>query len=186
VYNANTAVSKGFEFETAGPLGLPGLAYSVGFAYADAKLNSDFSLPADNGTGVIVPGLLAGKAGEQMPGSPKTSVSAALLYDTPIAAGYDLALSLNGVYRSAVTMQLAPTLGSTTVQQSSSYGILNASATLTHKPWHVMGYVSNLLDKQEVLVPPSQVSPGNNFDKLADDYVINPPRTVGVRVGYTF
>jgi hypothetical protein len=49
-----------------------------------------------------------------------------------------------------------------------------------------MGYVSNLLDKQEVLVPPSQVSPGNNFDKLADDYVINPPRTVGVRVGYTF
>lgn len=186
VYNANTAVSKGFEFETAGPLGLPGFAYSVGFAYADAKLSSDFSLPADNGTGVIVPGLLSGKDGEQMPGSPKTSVSAALLYDTPIAAGYDLALSLNGVYRSKVTMQLAPTLGSTTVQQSSSYGILNASATLTHKPWHLMGYVTNLLDKQEVLVPPSQVSPGNNFDKLADDYVVNPPRTVGVRVGYSF
>ena len=30
------------------------------------------------------------------------------------------------------------------------------------------------------------LSPGNNFDKLADDYVVNPPRTVGVRVGYSF
>jgi hypothetical protein len=121
-----------------------------------------------------------------MPGSPKTSVSAALLYDTPIAPSYDLALSLNGVYRTAEKMQLAPTLGSTTVQQSSSYGILNASATVKHYSWHFTGYVTNLLDKQEFLVPPSQISAGNNFDRLADDYVINPPRTVGIRVGYTF
>jgi iron complex outermembrane receptor protein len=186
VYNANTAVSKGFEFETSGPLLLHGLDYSVGFSYADAKLSSDFSLPADNGTGVIVPGLLSGKSGQQMPGSPKTSVSAALLYDTPITQGYDLALSLNGVYRSEVKMQLAPTLGSPSVQQSSSYGILNASAALNHKPWRFTAYVTNLLDKQEVLVPPSQVSAGNNFDKLADDYVVNPPREIGFRVGYSF
>jgi iron complex outermembrane recepter protein len=186
VYNANTAVSKGFEFETSGPLLLRGLDYSVGFSYADAKLTSDFSLPADNGTGVIVPGLLSGKSGEQMPGSPKTSVSAALLYDTPITQGYDLALSLNGVYRTAVKMQLAPTLGSASVQQSSSYGILNASAALNHKPWRFTAYVTNLLDKQEVLVPPSQASAGNNFDKLADDYVVNPPREIGIRVGYSF
>jgi len=47
VYNANTAVSKGFEFETSGPIPLVhGLAYSAGFSYADARLNSDFSLPA--------------------------------------------------------------------------------------------------------------------------------------------
>ena len=186
VYNANTAVSKGVEFETSGPLPLQGLGYSVGFSYADAKLTSDFSLPADNGHGVITPGLLTGKSGEQLPGSPKNSVSAALLYDTPVAPGYDLALSLNGVYRSAVKMQLAPTLGSATVQQSSSYQVLNASATLNHKPWRFTGYVTNLLDKQEVLVPPTQLSAGNNLDRLADDYVINPPRQVGFRVGYTF
>jgi outer membrane receptor protein involved in Fe transport len=186
VYNANSAVSKGFEFETSGPLVLQGLGYSVGFSYADAKLNSDFSLPADNGAGVIVPGLLSGKSGQQMPGSPKTSVGAALLYGTPIAQDYDLKLSLNGVYRSAVKMQLAPTLGSTTVQQSSSYGILNASATLNHKPWHVTGYVSNLLDKQEILVPPTQPGANNDLDNLANDYVVNPPREVGLRVGFAF
>ena len=121
-----------------------------------------------------------------MPGSPKTSVSAALLYNTPVAPGYDLALSLNGVYRSAVKMQLAPTLGSPTVQQSDSYGILNASATVNHDAWHVTGYVSNLLDKQEILVPPPQASAGNNFDRLADDYVVNLPRTIGVRIGRKF
>jgi hypothetical protein len=186
VYNANTAVSKGVEFETSGPLPLPGLGYAVGFSYADAKLSSDFSLPADNGTGTIVPGLLSGKSGQQLPGSPKTSVSAALLYDAKIAPGYDLSLSLNGVYRTAVKMQLAPTLGSATVQQSDSYGVLNATAAVNHKPWRFTAYVTNLLDKQEVLVPPSQASAGNNFDLLADDYVVNPPRELGVRVGYTF
>jgi outer membrane receptor protein involved in Fe transport len=165
---------------------LPGLGYSVGFSYADAKLTSDFSLAADNGRGVIVPGLLTGKSGQQMPGSPKTSVSAALLYDTNIAQGYDLALSLNGVYRTAVKMQLAPTLGAATVQQSSSYGILNASAAVNHKPWRVTAYVTNLLNKQEVLVPPSQISDGNNLDKLANDYVVNPPREIGLRVAYAF
>jgi len=185
VYNANTAVSKGFEAETSGPLFLPGLAYSFGFSYADAKLSSDFSLPA-NVEGVITPGALHGTDGQQMPGSPKTSLSAALLYDTPIAPDTNLALSLNGVYRSAEKMQLAPTLGAATVQQSSSYGILNASAMVTHKPWHVTGYVTNLANKQEILVPPTQASAGNNLNLLANDYIINPPREIGLRVGYTF
>ena len=71
VYNANTAESKGFEFESTGPLFLPGLSYSIGFAYADAKLTSDFSLPANNGTGTIVPGLLSGNRGRAASGKPQ-------------------------------------------------------------------------------------------------------------------
>ena len=68
-YNANTAQSKGFEFEARGPLFIPGLSYSVGGAYADAKLTSGFSLPANNGAGVITrvssaacPATIAGKS----------------------------------------------------------------------------------------------------------------------------
>ncbi|MDB6158804.1 MAG: TonB-dependent receptor [Gammaproteobacteria bacterium] len=185
VYNGSTAESKGFEIETSGPLPLQGLGYSLGFSFADAKLTSDFSLPA-NVAGVIKPGELKGTKGQQMPGSPKTSLNAALLYDTSITPGYDLALSLNGVYRSAVKMQLAPTLGSPTVQQSSSYGILNASAAVSHKPWRYTAYVTNLLNKQEILVPPSQISDGNNLGKLANDYVVNPPREIGLRIAYEF
>jgi iron complex outermembrane recepter protein len=185
VYNANTAVSKGFELETSGPLPLRGLAYSLGFSYADARLNSNFSLPANKG-GVITPGALAGTSGQQLPGSPKTSLSAALLYDTILTPGYDLGLSLNGVYRSSVKMQLAPTLGAATVQQSSSYQILNFSAAVSHQSWRYTLYVTNLLDRQEILVPPVQPGADNDFNMLANDYVVNPPREIGLRVGYKF
>jgi hypothetical protein len=127
-----------------------------------------------------------GTKGEQLPGSPKTSLNAALLYDTILTPGYDLGLSLNGVYRTAVKMQLAPTLGSTTVQQSSSYEILNFTASVTHQSWRYTAYVTNLLDRQEILVPPTQPGAANDFDALANDYVVNPPREIGLRVGYKF
>ncbi len=183
VYNANTAESKGFEFESSGPLFVTRLSYSVSFAYADAKLTSDFALPANDGTGTIVPGLLSGKTGEQLPGSPKTSASAALIYDIPLTPGYDLALSANGVYRSAVALQVAPTLGNTTIQHSSSYEIMNLNVVLNHEPWRGTVYVTNLLDKQEILAPPSQPNQVNN---LTNDYLVNPPREIGVRLGYSF
>ncbi len=185
VYNADTAVSKGFEFETSGPLFLPHLTYSVSFAYADAYLTSGFSLPANDGTqtGNIVPGLIHGSAGEQMPGSPKTSVSAALMYDMPLTPGYDLALSVNGTYRGTVPMQLTPTLGTTTVQRSGSYELVNLSAALNHRPWRATVYVTNVFDRQNVLVPPTQV---NELGKLTNDYIVNPPREIGLRLAYRF
>jgi len=185
VYNAKTAESKGVEFESSGPLFLPRLAYSIGFAYADAHLTSSFSLPANNGaqTGTIVPGLITGTSGEQMPGSPKTSASAALIYDRPVSPGYDVDFNLNGVYRSTVPLQLTPTLGVTTVQHSSIYDIVNLSVALVHKPWRASLYVTNLFDHQSILVSPTQF---NELDKLTNDYVVDPPREIGVRFGYTF
>jgi iron complex outermembrane recepter protein len=188
VYNANSAVSKGFEFETTGPLGLPGFSYAVGFAYADARLSSDFSLPANNGesTGTVVPGELHGSNGQQLPGSPKVSLNAALNYSRRLVQDYDLLLSLNGSYRSSETMSLAPVLGSTTVQQNSSYEVVNLSATVNHKPWRYTAYVTNVLNRESVLVPPPQAAAGQNFYGLADDSLVNPPRVIGIRVGYTF
>jgi iron complex outermembrane receptor protein len=188
VYNARSAVSKGFELESSGPLGLRGLSYAVGFAYVDAKLSSDFSLPANNGesTGTIVDGALHGSNGQQMPGSPRISVNAGLNYTTQVVAGYDLTLAANGVYRSKETMSLSPVLGSATVQQSSSYEIFNVSAMLKHDHLHYGAYVTNLLNRQEILVPPAQAAAGQNFFNLADDALVNPPRVIGLRVGYTF
>jgi outer membrane receptor protein involved in Fe transport len=183
VYNANTAESKGFEFESTGPLIVPRLSYTVGYAYADAKLTSDFALPANNGLGTIVPGLLAGYSGQQLPGSPKNSVSAALIYDVPLTPGSDLALSVNGVYRSATALQVAPSVGGTAIQHSSSFEVMNLSATLNQKPWHTTLFVTNLFDKQEILAPPSQP---NQVDNLTNDYLVNPPREIGVRLGYSF
>jgi len=185
VYNANSAVSKGLELETSGPLPVPGFGYALGYSYTDAKLSSDFSLPANEG-GVITPGALTGTSGEQMPGSPKNSISAALLFARALAPSYDLSVSFNGVYRSAVKMQLAPTLGSASVQQSSSYEIFNLSATVTHAAWHTTLYATNLFDREQVLVPPPQAGAANDFNGLANDELVNPPRQIGVRIGYKF
>jgi len=182
VYNANTAESKGFELETAGPLILSGLTYNVGVSYADAKLTSDFSLPANNGLGVITPGEISGKSGERMPGSPKTSITAALDYRRMLVPGYGLSLSLNGSYRSAVVMGLTAAEGTTAVQQSSSYLVMNASAAVSHDPWQATLYITNIADKQEILSPPTLVA----LDGLTDDYVVNEPRVIGVRLSYMF
>lgn len=182
VYNGNTAESKGFEFESSGTLFLPGLGYSAGFSYADAKLTSDFFLPANVG-GVVTPGALSGKSGQQLPGSPKTSATATLTYDRNLKPGYDLGLSLNGTYRSAVMLGLASAEGNTPVQQSSSYAVVNFSATINHEPWRAIWYVTNLLDKQEILVPP--FNPGQ-VGGLTNDYVVNRPRETGIRIAYAF
>jgi iron complex outermembrane receptor protein len=185
VYNANTAESKGFEIESSGPLFVPQLIYSVSFAYADAKLTSDFSLPANNGlqTGTIVPGLIHGSSGQQMPGSPKESASLALAYDTAVSAGYDLALTASYSYRSGSPMQLTPTLGVTTVQYSGTYDLVNFNAALNHRPWRTTLYITNVFDRQNILVPPTQF---NELDKLTNDYVVSVPREIGLRVAYTF
>jgi iron complex outermembrane recepter protein len=185
VYNGNTAESKGFELESSGPLFLHGLGYTVGFSYADAKLTSDFSLPANNGAGVIVPGLVSGKSGQQLPGSPKTSATATLTYDRIVTTGYDLALSLNGTYRSAIKLNLTNGLGvsSTRADQSSSYMVMNLSAALSHDPWRLVGYVTNLLDRQEILVPPIQP---DQVGGLTNDFVVNRPREIGLRISYRF
>ncbi len=183
VYNANTAESKGFELETSGPTFVPRLSYLVSFAYADAKLTSDFSLPANNGSGTIVPGLLSGSAGEQLPGSPRTSLNVALIYDVAVAPGYELTLSGNSSYRSAVALQLAPSVGTTTIQHSTAYEVTNLNATLHHDAWHATLYCTNLFDKEVILAQPSQP---NQLDNLTNDYLVNPPREIGMRVGYSF
>jgi iron complex outermembrane receptor protein len=185
VYNANTAESRGFEIESSGPLFVPQLTYTVSFAYADAHLTSDFSLPANDGTqhGIIVPGLIHGMNGQQMPGSPKESGSLAINYEVPLSAGYDLLLNANGVYRSRVPMQLSPTLGVTTVQYSSTYETMNLSAALTHERWRGTLYITNVFDKQNILVPPTQF---NELGKLTNDYIVSPPRQIGLRLAYTF
>jgi iron complex outermembrane receptor protein len=183
VFNGNTAESKGVEIETSGPLFLPGLGYSLGWSYADAKLTSDFSLPANNGAGTIVAGALVGKAGQQLPGSPKNSATVNLTYDRGLMPGYDLSLLLNGTYRSDIKLGIAPTLGYTTPPASDSFLVMNFSATVAHKPWRLTGYIQNIADKQEILVPATNP---NRVDGLSNDQVVNMPREVGVRAAYTF
>jgi outer membrane receptor protein involved in Fe transport len=190
VYNGNKAQSKGLEFEVTGPLVLEGLRYTVGGAYTDAKLTGDFSLPANCGcgTGQIVPGLVVGYSGEVLPGSPKYSAAATLIYDRMIVPDYVLSVSLNGTYRSLMHLYLAensPAFGDQSQYKTAAYGIANFSAMVSHLHWRGGVYVTNLLDKRAVLVP----GVVNSFiadAPLATSELINTPREAGVRLGYSF
>jgi iron complex outermembrane receptor protein len=186
VYNGNTAESKGFEVELSGPLFVPGLTYMVGGAYTDAKLTSDFSLPANNGqsTGTIVPGLITGTAGQQLPGSPKDSIAATLNYDTKVAPGYSLNLSLNATYSARVPLYLSQVQSQ---YQTPPYGLANFAATLRHNGWHAGAYIKNLADRRVALIP-AVVNPAlyPQAQQLLATEIINPPREIGVRVGFEF
>jgi iron complex outermembrane receptor protein len=183
VYNGNTARSRGFELESSGPLGVSGLTYNMGFAYADAQLTSGFSLPANNGAGQIIPGLVTGTAGQQLPGSPKISASGTILYEHMIEPGYDLTLSANETYRSHIPLGLSLSDGAPTQGSSSAFGLINLSATVSHKEWRYHAYVTNLADKRAVLEPPTRAGLVGN---LTNDYVINRPREAGLRIYLSF
>jgi iron complex outermembrane receptor protein len=182
VVNAKSALSKGFEFETRGPLFLEGLSYSIGGAYADAKLTSSFSLPENNGSGVIVPGLYTGTAGEQMPGSPKLSASLAFTYQHKVLPDYDTITTVNTTYRSRVPLFLNPPYNTLFSQGNA---IVNLTSMLAHKPWQVGLYSTNLFNKRVILAPfiPNPYDDGGG---LIQDRTYNPPREVGIKAGYSF
>jgi hypothetical protein len=60
---------------------------------------------------------------------------------------------------------------------------VNLWAALSHQSWRFTGYVKNLLDKEEILVPPAQP---NELNNLTNDVVVNRPREIGIRIAYAF
>jgi outer membrane receptor protein involved in Fe transport len=184
VYNGNTAQSDGIELEVSGPLFVPGLTYMAGGAYTNARLTSDFSYPANDGTGTgtIVPGLVSGTSGQQLPGSPKTALSGTIVYKRALAPTYDWDVSLNGTYSSEVPLYLSSTQAQ---YKTPAYGLLNMDTNFRHKGWRVGAYVKNLADRRVNLVP-AVVNPILLDQALATTELINPPREIGLRAGYQF
>jgi outer membrane receptor protein involved in Fe transport len=183
VYNGKHARSRGIEAESSGPLFIDGLTYNIGAAIAQAELTSDFSFPANNGAGQIVPNEVRGYAGQQLPGSPKLSSSETFNYSRELTSGYLLTLSLNHTYRSHAPMGLASSDGSNTLGSSSAFGLCNLSATLAHGAWTLRLHANNVLDKRAVLAPPTRVGYLGN---LTNDYQINRPRVIGLSTTFDF
>lgn len=179
VYNAVSADSKGIEFQSTGPLGIAGFSYNVGFVYSKATITGDYSLPANNGSGTIVPGLITGQSGQRLPGSPRYSANASIEYAADLGDDYRLSLSVNGVYRSAMTLSIA---GSTTGVQSDDLRTINLLGTLSKDAWHATVYATNLFDRQSVLSPATRTQ----LNGLVSNSTVNRPREVGVRLGYSF
>jgi iron complex outermembrane receptor protein len=183
VVNGNKAESKGVELESNGSLLVPGLSYNVAFTYADAKLTAPFSLPANNGSGVITPGLIAGTPGEQLPGSPNKSGALTINYEVTLAPSYTAVASLNSTYTGNIRNGLPNVRNPYTPLPS--YVIDNFSLSVNHQHWQFIAYSNNLTDKRAIIAGPA-ISTAAVVGSLVDANTINRPRQIGVKVGYSF
>jgi iron complex outermembrane receptor protein len=175
VWNAPRAKSTGMEFNLNTPLFVPDLVLMLGGTYANARLTETYSIPDYFGP-------ITGTAGEQLPGSPKTSAAATLLYGFNITPSYRLSLSLNNTYTSSVPTTYFSILGIAPTKVP-SIDLVNASANLTRGPWRAGIFVTNLTNKYEIL--------GRGLQDPTTEYLsytqsFNPPREIYMRVGYSF
>ncbi len=190
VVNAPEARSQGFEAEFNTPLFTPKLTATLGVAYADATLTKSFCLPAGNESGVpgsYLPCGIAGSSGDRLPGSPRTSGSATLSYSQPLAAQQHINYTLNVEYKGSIANALPATNGSTFGANAvilPSYTFLNATIAYVTDHWKVALYGTNLLDRRAVYSAPVIQTPilGN----LVNDYTINQPRQIGLRLQYAW
>jgi iron complex outermembrane receptor protein len=181
VWNANKARSTGAELDITSQLPLRGLSISAGGAYAHARLTEDYLVAADQY------GNIVGQAGQQLPGSPKSSAAATINYKRNLAHGYDLAVSLNETYRSAMLESL-PTAGVLGVTPRggvpvSGENIANVSASVSHESWRLAANVTNLANKRVNLTGPK---PASVIGTLLDTYTFNQPREIWIRLAYSF
>jgi len=179
VYNATEARSTGFDAETAGPLLVTGLRYSVAASYAHARLTEDFSLPANNGVGSISPGEISGTAGERLPGSPEWSAALTLNYERSLGADRSMALTANTTYTGTILGSLPSPENPNT--ETAPYTIENLSASYNFSRYQISAYANNVADKRAVLG--FQQRPGVAIvGALANYDLINRPREIGLRI----
>jgi iron complex outermembrane recepter protein len=183
VVNGNKAESKGVELESNGSLLVPGFSYNLAFTYADAKLTQPFSLPANNGTGAITPGLISGTPGEQLPGSPKESGALTINYEVTLAPTYTAVASFNSTFTGNIRNGLPNVRNPYTPLPS--YVIDNFSLSLNHQHWQLIAYTNNLTDKRAIIAGPA-ISTAAVVGPLVDANTINRPRQIGVKIGYSF
>jgi iron complex outermembrane recepter protein len=177
VWNAKAARSTGAEFDVSSPLYVSGLTIKASAAYTNARLTQDYVIEADR------LGNITGSAGQQLPGSPKTSAAATINYDRSIVSDYDMTLSLNDTYRSAMPLSTFPSLGQARALEVTGMNILNASAAVMHEGWLMGLYVTNLTDKRVIESPGFDLPYVRN---LAYEEVINRPREISLRLRYSF
>lgn len=145
VVNGSEAVSKGVELEISGPI-THDLSYSLGYAYADAKLTKNFCIPAGDGAGDIIPCATQGLAGTVLPGAPKNTFSGELNYTHTLGGGNVLEGTLNADYKGGEFVELpSPNLLNPYLP---GYWTVNLSGAWDHGPWRLGFYVHNLLNSR--------------------------------------
>ncbi|WP_237067659.1 TonB-dependent receptor [Microbulbifer guangxiensis] len=180
VGNAEAASTSGVELELQGDLSEQ-LSYTVGYAYVNAELDSDFTPP-----GYSAP---IASAGTRLPGTPESTFTAALDYRAPIGAGdVEFVSRLAAYYQSDATN--AASDSARFAAELDSFSLLDGHVGLAGDWWTATLFAKNLaneegttgLFKEEYMgTDPAQQYFGNGSKQF-----LTMPRTLGANVRITF
>jgi outer membrane receptor protein involved in Fe transport len=182
--NGPKAKSKGIELELGGSLA-PGLTYDVGYTYTRAQVAQDFTV-TDFNTSKQPVAIITGTSGDPLPNAPKSSATLALDYARAVPALDDWTLHghINANYRSATLSQLVSTdpnapppfvihgfsLWDASIGGSNRHGL---TSTL---------YVQNMFNNLGITGGQDRGAVGIR----GEHFFVSRPRTIGLRVGYSF
>ena len=182
VVNARRANSKGVEAEASGPLGLKGLTFTLGAAYAKARLSEAFGLPAGDGAGGIVQNAITGSKGDRLPGAPDYSGSLTLSYERPVANG-SLTFSAGADYRSSTVSGLPDPNRTELVSKSPGYVLFRGSIGYDLGGWQLLAYGDNLADKRAVTTRIGRTAISQELlGNWGNSYFVTKPREIGLKL----
>jgi len=190
--NGAKAHSKGIELSFDGKIG-PHFNYLLGYTYTRAQVAQDFSIldRLDDGTDNLA-AIVSARSGDPLPNSPENSATLALNYvhaAPPIMDGWNMRWHLDGNYRSSTYSRLLNTIpGAAPPFLIEGFSIWDASVDLMNQRGLEVGiYGQNLFNELAITggVDPGESGSGPTAPRAAH-YFIGRPRTVGVRLRYTF
>ncbi len=192
VANGDKAHSKGVELSVDGKLG-PHFGYALGFTYTVAEVAENFSIldRLDDGTNAEA-AIVSAQGGDPLPNAPKNSATLALDYAhvaLPFSPDWTMRYHLDGNYRSATYSRLLSTIpGAPAPFLISGFSIWNGSVEfLNTSGLSLHLYGQNLFNTLGITggLDPGEAGPPPTNARAAH-YYISRPRTIGLRVTYSF
>lgn len=174
--NGGKARSQGLELSMRALLG-DGWSLQGSYAYTKAELAEDAEDFVDGDDAF---------SGDRLPGSPETSLSFGVAYDTEVFGGMPLLVNYGVSYTGDIINRVGLHDFGETLP---SYTLHNLSATISGDRWDVTLYAKNLFDKYAVTSTrsdPERLRQVNGFDLRSYGKFINQPRTIGVEFSYEF
>jgi outer membrane receptor for ferric coprogen and ferric-rhodotorulic acid len=182
--NGPKAQSKGVALELGGAV-TQNFSYDLGYTYTQAQVAQDFSV-VDFNTSKQAVDIVTGRNGDPLPNAPKESVTLALDYidGAPALAGWDMHWHVNGNYRSATLSQLVSTDPNAPPPfVIHGFSIWDAFAGLDNRQGlNTALYVQNMFNNLGITGGQDRGAVGIR----GEHFFVTRPRTIGIRVGYSF
>lgn len=180
VVNGDEAKSYGFEAEVSGRLNRS-LSFSIGYAYAEAKLTRDFCIASGDFAGGLIPCAIQGLKDSRLPGSPRHSGTIDLDYSHDLANGDTVNLGVNAIYRGDILNGLPAASQPETVVPG--YWNVDLRSSWTHGRWTLSAYIKNLFNQRNVLAIDTR-GLGSTLGSFDDFTLVGRPRSAGLQLRY--